>query len=98
MGLHKVSYNIGWTAWLDIAPHGVNKATALERVRGVAGHPRVQRAGGGRRAQRHRHAPLGRRGGPRGRDGAGPDEVLAVANETTATDLDDGVALVLSSL
>ncbi|MBC7591671.1 MAG: HAD hydrolase family protein, partial [Salinibacterium sp.] len=27
MGLHKVSYNVGWTAWLDIAPDGVNKAT-----------------------------------------------------------------------
>jgi 5-amino-6-(5-phospho-D-ribitylamino)uracil phosphatase len=32
MGLHKVSYNVGWTAWLDIAPDGVNQATALERV------------------------------------------------------------------
>ena len=32
MGLHKVSYNVGWTAWLDIAPDGVNKATGL-RVR-----------------------------------------------------------------
>src|SRR5690606_5623031 len=33
MGLHKVSYNIGWTAWLDIAPEGVNKATGMELVR-----------------------------------------------------------------
>ena len=33
MGLHRVSYAVGWTAWLDIAPDGVNKATALERVR-----------------------------------------------------------------
>ncbi|TPW78030.1 HAD family hydrolase [Schumannella soli] len=32
MGLHQVSYNIGWTAWLDIAPEGVNKATGLEHV------------------------------------------------------------------
>jgi hypothetical protein len=37
MGLHKVSYNVGWTAWLDIAPDGVNKATALERVRDLLG-------------------------------------------------------------
>jgi hydroxymethylpyrimidine pyrophosphatase-like HAD family hydrolase len=29
MGLNHVSYAIGWTAWLDIAPDGVNKATAL---------------------------------------------------------------------
>src|SRR5674476_75334 len=29
MGLQRVSYSIGWTAWLDISPDGVNKATAL---------------------------------------------------------------------
>ncbi|GMA90542.1 hypothetical protein GCM10025869_10710 [Homoserinibacter gongjuensis] len=33
MGLHKVSYNVGWTAWLDIAPDGVNKGTGMEYVR-----------------------------------------------------------------
>lgn len=33
MGLHRVSYAIGWTAWLDTAADGVNKATAMERVR-----------------------------------------------------------------
>ena len=50
MGLHKVSYNVGWTAWLDIAPEGVNKATALERVRGWLGIPRsrVMAVGDGR--------------------------------------------------
>jgi len=34
IGLSQVSYAIGWTAWLDIAPQGVDKSTALERVRG----------------------------------------------------------------
>lgn len=33
MGMHKASYSVGWTAWLDITPDGVNKATALEQVR-----------------------------------------------------------------
>lgn len=33
LGLHQVAYAIGWTAWMDIAPLGVNKSTALERVR-----------------------------------------------------------------
>lgn len=33
MGMHKASYSVGWTAWLDITPYGVNKATALEQVR-----------------------------------------------------------------
>jgi len=31
-GLHSVSYYVGWTAWLDIAPKGVNKATSLAGV------------------------------------------------------------------
>lgn len=33
LGLHGVSYAVGWTAWLDIAPDGVNKGSALEKVR-----------------------------------------------------------------
>jgi len=32
LGLHGVSYSVGWSAWLDIAPEGVNKATALAEV------------------------------------------------------------------
>ncbi|MBZ2199374.1 HAD family hydrolase [Occultella gossypii] len=32
-GLHGVSYAVGWTAWLDIAPEGISKASALEVVR-----------------------------------------------------------------
>ena len=33
IGLHGVSYAVGWTAWLDLAPEGVTKASALEQVR-----------------------------------------------------------------
>lgn len=33
MGLTHVSYAVGTTAWLDIAPEGVTKASALEKVR-----------------------------------------------------------------
>lgn len=36
-GLHGVSYAIGWTAWLDINPEGVSKASALEQVRAHLG-------------------------------------------------------------
>ena len=32
LGLHGVTYFVGWSAWLDIAPEGVNKATALAQV------------------------------------------------------------------
>lgn len=33
IGLQEVSYAVGWTAWLDLSPQGVSKATALEAVR-----------------------------------------------------------------
>ncbi len=38
IGLHGVSYSVGWSAWLDIAPEGVNKATALADVVSVLGY------------------------------------------------------------
>lgn len=96
MGLHKVSYNVGWTAWLDIAPDGVNKATGLERVRRLLDIPRsrVLAAGDGRNdIDMLQWASA---------DGVGvamgqaPPEVLAVANERTGTDLDDGLAAALA--
>lgn len=40
MGLHRVSYDTGWTAWLDTAADGVNETTAMERVRIELGIPR----------------------------------------------------------
>jgi HAD superfamily hydrolase (TIGR01484 family) len=30
LGLHGVSYFVGWKCWLDIAPEGVDKAAGLE--------------------------------------------------------------------
>ena len=30
LGLHGVSYFVRWTAWLDIAPEGVDKSTGLK--------------------------------------------------------------------
>ena len=32
LGLHGTNYFIGWTAWLDIAPEGISKASGLEWV------------------------------------------------------------------
>ncbi len=96
MGLHKVSYNVGWTAWLDIAPDGVNKSTALERVRALLDIPRnrVLAIGDGRNdIDMLEWASASGRGVAMGQ---APDEVRAVANETTGTDLDDGVATVLN--
>lgn len=31
-GLHEVSYFVGWSAWLDIAPKGIDKAYGLQMV------------------------------------------------------------------
>ena len=97
MGLHKVSYNVGWTAWLDIAPDGVNKSTALERVRGLLGIPRtrVLAMGDGRNdIDMLEWASVEGRGIAMGQ---APDEVRSAANEITGSDLDDGVATVLAA-
>jgi Cof subfamily protein (haloacid dehalogenase superfamily) len=98
MGLHRVSYNVGWTAWLDIAPDGVNKSTALERVRGLLGIPRerVIAVGDGRNdidmlewaAEFGRGVAMGQ----------APPEVKSAANETVSSDVQDGVARLFETL
>jgi HAD superfamily hydrolase (TIGR01484 family) len=98
MGLHQVSYSIGWTAWLDIAPDGVSKATALERVRGWLDVPleRVIAVGDGRN-----DIEMFSWAGAAGRAvamGQAPEEVRAAANETTRPVDDAGLAAVLDSL
>ncbi|WP_165066649.1 HAD family hydrolase [Marisediminicola senii] len=98
MGLHKVSYNVGWTAWLDIAPDGVNKATAMERVRADLRIPRsrVIAIGDGRNdIDMLEWASVEGRGIAMGQ---APADVVAAANERTGTDLDDGVASILRTL
>jgi Cof subfamily protein (haloacid dehalogenase superfamily) len=42
IGLQRVTYAIGWAAWLDVAPEGVSKASALEQVREALGFPRAR--------------------------------------------------------
>ncbi len=41
LGLHGVNYSVGWSAWLDIAPAGVNKASALAEVASSLGVDRT---------------------------------------------------------
>ncbi|WP_395244638.1 HAD family hydrolase [Agromyces sp. MMS24-K17] len=98
MGLHHVSYAIGWTAWLDIAPDGVNKATALERVRGWLEQPldRVIAVGDGRN-----DIEMFAWAGAAGRAvamGQAPDEVKDAATEVTGTVDEAGLAAALDSL
>ncbi len=98
MGLHRVSYAIGWTAWLDIAADGVTKATAMERVRIQLGIPRerVMAVADGRN-----DIELLRWASERGRGvamGHAPAEVMDAARERTGTVQEDGLAQVLASL
>ncbi len=98
MGLHQVTYAIGWTAWLDIAPDGVNKGTALERVRGWLGIPihRLLVVGDGRN-----DIDMFTWAGAAGRAvamGQAPSEVQDAATEVTASIEDDGLALALAGL
>lgn len=98
MGLHQVSYAIGWTAWLDIAPDGVSKATALERVRGWLDVPahRVIAVGDGRNdIEMFTWASAAGRAVAMGQ---APDEVRAAADEVTADIHHAGLAAVLDSL
>jgi len=99
MGLSKVSYSIGWTAWLDIAPRGVNKGTALARVCDELRIPRqnVFVAGDGRNdLEMFEWAVTG--GGRAVAMGQAPDEVKAAASEVTGTVDEDGLAAALATL
>lgn len=99
LGLNQVSYAIGWSAWLDIAPKGVDKGTALELVRGWLGIPREQVLviGDGRNdAGMFRWAREG--GGRAVAMAQAPQEVKDLAGEVTASVADGGVAAVLRAL
>jgi HAD superfamily hydrolase (TIGR01484 family) len=98
MGLHRVSYAVGWTSWLDLAPDGVNKSTALERVREWLDVPRsrILVAGDGRNdIEMFEWAALAGRAVAMGQS---PDEVIAVATEVTRPVTEAGLAPVLDSL
>ncbi|MFI8593070.1 HAD hydrolase family protein [Microbacterium sp. NPDC078428] len=99
IGLNQVSYAIGWTAWLDIAPQGVDKGTALELVRGWLGLPadRVLVMGDGRNDVGMFEWAL-RNGGRAIAMAQGPDEVRAVAGEVTTSVQEGGVAAILGAL
>nr|WP_310018843.1 HAD hydrolase family protein [Microbacterium resistens] len=99
VGLNEVSYAIGWTAWLDIAPQGVDKGTALERVRVERAHDgdRVFVAGDGRN-DLGMFAWAQGVGGRAVAMGQAPDEVRAAAGEVTADVIDGGLARALASL
>lgn len=94
-GLHGVSYAVGWSAWLDINPEGVSKASALELVRRRIGvEPRHTIACGDQRNDLEMlyWAAWGVA------MGNAPEEVKAVADEVAADVDDDGLVPVLAAL
>lgn len=99
MGLTQVSYAIGWSAWLDIAPEGVDKSTALDRVRGWLGidPAHVLVIGDGRNDVGMFQWAL-RNGGRAVAMAQGPQEVRDAAGELTSSVSDGGVAAVLRGL
>jgi Cof subfamily protein (haloacid dehalogenase superfamily) len=93
LGLHGTNYFIGWTAWLDIAPEGVSKASALETVAADLGVPRasVLAIGDGRN-----DIEMLRWAGRGVAMGQAPLEVQEAADDVTETVQNDGVAVELS--
>ncbi|MFP5334907.1 MAG: HAD family hydrolase [Actinomycetes bacterium] len=95
IGLHGVNYAVGWTAWLDLAPEGVSKASALEQVRRWLGvDARRTLAVGDGRNDLEMLAWAGRSVAM----GQAPDEVKEAADEVTSTVDEDGLAEVLEDL
>ena len=98
IGLHSVSYSIGYTAWLDIAPDGVDKGHGLEKLRKKLeiDPSRVLTIGDGRNdIEMFEWAKAN--GGHSFAMGQAPDEVKRAATAITASVEQDGVAEVLSS-
>lgn len=89
LGLQGTNYVVGWTAWLDLAPVGVSKASGLQYVAhrlGVAADETLA-IGDGRNdvemfAWAHRGVAMGQ----------AIEDVLAVADDVTGSVYDDGVA------
>lgn len=93
LGLHGVSYFVGWTAWLDIAPEGVDKSTGLKVALAqydLDASGLVAIGDGRNDIEMLTYAGRGIS------MGSAPDEVKAAADEVTKSVQDDGVAAVLN--
>ncbi|MCB1297517.1 MAG: HAD family phosphatase [Microthrixaceae bacterium] len=99
IGLHQVSYSVGFSSWLDIAPDGVNKGTALEQVRTWLGFaPADVLVIGDGRNDLEMFAWARNGGGRAYAMGQSPREVLDAATHVTATVGDGGASRVLREL
>ena len=95
IGLHEVSYAVGFTAWLDINPEGVSKASALELIRRRLGVETVHTVAVGDQRNDIEMLQWAARGVAMGN---APDEVKVAADEVTLHVDEDGLVPVLRSL
>ena len=95
LGLADVTYSVGWSAWMDIAPLGVTKASALELVRATLDVPpaRTMAVGDG-----HNDVDMLRWAARGVAMGDAEDSVKAAADEVTLPIDQDGAARALRLL
>lgn len=93
LGLHGTDYVVGWTAWLDLSPVGVSKASGLQHVCDALGigAADVLAIGDGRN-----DIEMLRWAGRGVAMGQAVDEVKAAADDVTATVNDEGAAVEIS--
>ena len=92
IGLHGVTYSVGWTAWLDIAAQGVTKASGLENVRELLGVDRAHTVAIGDGRNDIEMLQWAGRGVAMGQ---AVQQVVDAADAVTATVGEDGAALEL---
>jgi HAD superfamily hydrolase (TIGR01484 family) len=93
LGLHGTDYVVGWTAWLDLAPMGVSKASGLEHVAEQIGVEAadVLAIGDGRN-----DIEMLEWAGRGVAMGQAVEEVIAAADAVTETVYEDGAAVEIS--
>ena len=93
LGLHGTDYVVGWTAWLDLSPVGVSKASGLQHVCNALGlgAADVLAIGDGRN-----DIEMLRWAGRGVAMGQAVDEVKAAADDVTAPVHDEGAAVEMS--
>ena len=92
LGLHGTNYVVGWTAWLDLAPVGVSKASGLAFVAEQLGLTADDALAVGDGRNDLEMFAWARRGVAMGQ---AVEEVLAAADDVTASVYEDGLALEL---
>lgn len=95
LGLHGVEYAVGWSAWMDVSPKGITKATGLADILETLGLPQnntVAIGDSGNDREMLRWAALGVA------MGNAPEYVAQWADIRTADVKEDGAALVLEAL